>query len=526
MARTCPACGRANDDDASFCQGCGAAIADALHQAPPAPPAPPGAPVSPPAALAAGEAEPAEPQPQTPLQATGQSMPAATAFTYPGSAAAAPGPPPEPPGPPPGAGPPIAGPPPRNRRTRGWVVILVVAVIIAVAAVAALVLLPSDGAPDGATDSPTPSAGAPVGVSPSPALGTFLAGAVGPKADRLATITADGIVKPITRFSGQQIWQIAYSPDGKWLACIAGTFKRSELWLFDAASGAARQATANTPNVVAVDSIAWLSPTELLVAGFTETPKATGQSADFLVYDAGTQEFAPLLDSGGVSLRGVAVSASSDGTRVAFVTYTDVKTGQYGQVTATERLDLLDRASGAVTELDQSKAFFDVNARAFDEPLISPSGEAIIFRRAGSDVGTSYTVVGADGTVLMPAKETQFPAGYAWDPEGSKVVFTGHSLKPAANASGVGPAIFWIFDTRSGSTQTVARYQDTMVQDLSWSPDGKTIAWAEYEQDRYQTGSVYLMPADGGDSQTLVQEALSPVWAPDGAPSLQTSPSP
>ena len=349
---------------------------------------------------------------------------------------------------------------------------------------------------------------------------------MGPKADRLATITADGIVKPITRFSGQQIWQIAYSPDGKWLACIAGTFKRSELWLFDAASGAARQATANTPNVVAVDSIAWLSPTELLVAGYTETPKATGQNADFLVYDAGTQEFAPLLDSGGVSLRGVAVSASSDGARVAFVTYTDVKTGQYGQVTATERLDLLDRASGAVTELDQSKAFFDVNARAFDEPLISPSGDAIIYRRAGSDVGTSYTVVGADGTVLMPAKETQFPAGYAWDPEGTRVVFTGHSLKPAANASGIGPAIFWIFDTRSGSTQTVARYQDTMVQDLSWSPDGSTIAWAEYEQDRYQTGSVYLMPADGGDSQTLVQEALSPVWAPDGAPSLQTSPSP
>jgi dipeptidyl aminopeptidase/acylaminoacyl peptidase len=211
---------------------------------------------------------------------------------------------------------------------------------------------------------------------------------------------------------------------------------------------------------------------------------------------------------------------------VAFVTYTDVKPGQFGQVTATERLDLLDRASGAVTELDQSKAFFDVNARAFDEPLISPSGDAIIYRRAGSDVGTSYTVVGADGTVLMPARETQFPAGYAWDPEGAKVVFTGHSLKPAANASGIGPAIFWVFDIRSGSTQTVARYQDTMVQDLSWSPDGSTIAWAEYEQDRYQTGSVYLMPANGGDSQTLVQEALSPVWAPDGAPSLQTSPSP
>ena len=88
--------------------------------------------------------------------------------------------------------------------------------------------------------------------------------------------------------------------------------------------------------------------------------------------------------------------------------------------TATERLELLDRASGAVTELGTNKALFDVNARAFDEPLISPSGEAIIYRRAGSDVGTSYTVVGADGATLMPAKETQFPAGYAWDPDGDQ----------------------------------------------------------------------------------------------------------
>ena len=72
----------------------------------------------------------------------------------------------------------------------------------------------------------------------------------------------------------------------------------------------------------------------------------------------------------------------------------------------------------------------------------------------------------------------------------------------------------------------MARYKGAMVQDISWSPDGKTIAWAKYDQDRPQTGSIYLMPAIGGDSQVLVQEALSPAWAPGGAPSLQTSPSP
>ena len=306
-----------------------------------------------------------------------------------------------------------------------------------------------------------------------PRLGQYLAGAVGPKADQLAAITSEGKVEPITRFSGEQIWQIAYSPDGKWLACIAGTYKRSELWLFSVTSGDARQATAETPAIVAVDSVAWLADGRLLVAGYAETPKATGQNAELLVYDVGGRSFAPLVDASGVSLRGVSVSASRDGDRVAFVTYTDRKTDKYGMASAKERLELLERASGEVTQLGENEALFDVNARAFDEPLISPNGEAVIYRRAGSDVGTSYTVVAADGTTLMPARETQLPAGYAWDPTGTKVVFTGHSLKPAANDSGIGPAVFWVFDTAAGSTTVLARYKDTMVQDLSWSPDGK-----------------------------------------------------
>jgi Tol biopolymer transport system component len=406
--------------------------------------------------------------------------------------------------------------------------VLVVAVLIAIAAVAALLIMPRGETTAGDAASLTPSAGATAEGFSSPALGQYLAGAAGAKADRLAAIAADGTVAPVAHFSGQQIRRIAYSPDGRWLACVAGTAGHSELWLFDAAGGAGRQATAGTPDVVAVDSIAWLSATELLVAAHRQTPAAPGQNADFLVYNAVGQDFAPLVDASGVPLRGVAVSASRDGARVAFVTYTDVKEREDGTVAASERLerlDLLDRTSGAVTELGRHTTRVDVGARAFDEPLISPSGEAIIYRSAGSDAGASYTVLAADGEVLMPARKTRFPAGYAWDPDGVRVVFTGHPPKPTAGSSGAGPAVFWIFDTRSGSTQAVARYKDTMVQDLSWSPDGKTIAWAEYARDGRRTGNVCLTAADGGDARTLAHEALSPVWAPGGAPSLQTSPS-
>jgi Tol biopolymer transport system component len=449
MARKCPACGRANDEDASSCRGCGAALA------------------------------------------------AVSATTD-------------------------GGPPRRGKPAPRWPVALIAVAAIAFACVLVFVFYPRGGG----TGEPASSPAAGVTVSPAPFLKEYLAGAVGPKADRLAAILDDGTVRPITRFSGERIRQIAYSPDGEWLACIAGTFKRSELWLFSTATGDARQVTADTPGIVAVDSIAWLSDGQLLVAGCAETPRATGQNAELLIYGVAGKSFAPLADSGGVSLRGVSVSASRDGVRVAFVTYSGHKTDKYGTVTARERLELLDRASGAVTELGANKAFFDVNARAFDEPLLSPNGEAVIYRRAGSDVGTSYTIVAADGRTIMPARETQFPAGYAWDPGGMKVVFTGHPLKPAAAKSSVGPAIFWVYDTEAGSSRVLARYANAMVQDLSWSPDGASIAWAGYDRTKHQASNVYLLPADGGDSTVLVEGALSPVWAPRAAESLQTSPSP
>ena len=83
-----------------------------------------------------------------------------------------------------------------------------------------------------------------------------------------------------------------------------------------------------------------------------------------------------------------------------------------------------------------------------------------------------------------------------------------------------------MFDTQTGGTEVLARYSDTMVQELSWSPDGLTIAWSDYDQDKYRTGTIYLMPAEGGDSRPFVREALSPVWAPGAAGSLDATPGP
>ena len=62
--------------------------------------------------------------------------------------------------------------------------------------------------------------------------------------------------------------------------------------------------------------------------------------------------------------------------------------------------------------------------------------------------------------------------------------------------------------------KVITRYKKTNVQDLSWSPDGATIAFAEYDQKHYQTGNIYQLSAGGGDAHRLVSGALSPAYRP------------
>jgi len=476
MARNCPSCGRANDDDARFCSGCGAEIAAAEPVTAAAPPA---------------QASPAGPVPPAPPPALAQ-----------------------------GAG----GPPRRGPGPALLIVIIILVVAAAAAAAVFLFIMPAGSGGDGGETTPTPVASS-SSAAPTPSADGFLAAVVGRQGNVLGTVAADGAVKELATTLGPQIFQIAYSPDGTRIACIAGDWKRPELSMLDVAQGTVRKVRIAKPALVAIDSMAWLGPQSLLVAGFTMTPKSQGEDAELLVYDPVAGSAEPLADEAGVALRGVSVSASADGNRVAYVTYTDQKTDQYGLWTATERLNVLDRASGTVTKLGSSKALFDVNARRFDDPLISPTGTAVIYRQAGSDVGTSYTVVDVNGTTLMPAKELMFPAGYAWDPDGTKVVFTGQSIKGAGN----GAVSFYLFDTSlGGSPKVIARYKKAVVQDLAWSPDGSTIAWAEWDTGKYRSGNLYLMSPSGGDSKRLADWALMPAWAPSAviSPSPSASPSP
>ena len=528
--------------------GAGAPRADAPRPAPGPAPAPtvyagpgPRAPFAPPPTPPPGRPAPARQSPPdrdrdagwSPASSPGRSPVAAY-----GGAPQAPPPgasyaPPQNPPPvvPPPPAPPAGGGGGRRRGLPVWLLVLaVVAVVAAAAAVAVALLRPGDdGGDKHASASPSASASASASpsatsspsasptASPTAAAGFPMAEAGGRKGNVLTTVDAGGAAVPLSGKLGAQVFQIAWSPDGRRLACVAGDWEAARLWLADVEAGSVSEFAFQEPAVVAVDSVAWLSSTELLVAGYTATPSFQGDVAELLVCDAEAGSVVgPLEDGSGTSLQGISVSSSADGSRVAYVTYTDQKTNSYGTTTASERLELLDRNAGTVTELGIGKAFFDANARRFDEPLISPDGNAVIFKQAGSDVGTSYTVVDAKGTTVMHSKELNFPAGYAWDPTGEKVVYTGHSI--SSNGGKNDYVTFYVFDRAAGGKpRRLATYRNTMVQELSWSPDGATIAFAEWERKSYSTGTVYQLSASGGDAHTLVHDALSPAYKPAGA---------
>ena len=86
---------------------------------------------------------------------------------------------------------------------------------------------------------------------------------------------------------------------------------------------------------------------------------------------------------------------------------------------------------------------------------------------------------------------------------------------------------FYLFDTSlGGAPKVITNYTKTVVQDLAWSPDGSTIAWAEWETGKYRSGNLYLLSPNGGDSTRLAGWAIMPAWAPGAVASPSPSPSP
>jgi Tol biopolymer transport system component len=162
------------------------------------------------------------------------------------------------------------------------------------------------------------------------------------------------------------------------------------------------------------------------------------------------------------------------------------------------------------------------------EPAWSPDGSRIAFTRAtgpGSFATADVYVVGADGERARPLTRLapDLASGAAWSPDGSMIAFT----RTTRQTPFMGTAKIHVVGSDGSGATLLARHRhfDRYPGNLTWSPDGTTIAFTT--SPRYDCTAIHLLDVRSGDRRPLTScvpsahVADSPAWQPDttaGAP--------
>jgi TolB protein len=146
-------------------------------------------------------------------------------------------------------------------------------------------------------------------------------------------------------------------------------------------------------------------------------------------------------------------------------------------------------------------------------PTWSPGGRRIAFTRDRDEQTANIYVMNADGSGQRRLSQdlTRFPwVEVAWSPDWKKIAFVASVLgRPdifVINADGSG---------RRNVTNTV-----TTSFGLAWSPDGRRIAYLDYDGLLGGSAPLYVVNADGTGKHRLTGPLMvdlgSPSWSPDG----------
>ena len=136
-------------------------------------------------------------------------------------------------------------------------------------------------------------------------------------------------------------------------------------------------------------------------------------------------------------------------------------------------------------------------------PKWSPSGDAIVYYRAGIDSGEIH-VMQADGRKNHVL--TRGGVQPAWSPDGKRIAYAGLNVAP------LGIAVVG----RSGGV--FRRLTHGFDDSPAWSPDGREIAFHHVIPDI--ADEIWVVNIDGTGLRRLAGDlgdnALEPVWSPDG----------
>lgn len=141
-------------------------------------------------------------------------------------------------------------------------------------------------------------------------------------------------------------------------------------------------------------------------------------------------------------------------------------------------------------------------------PRWSPDGNRIAYILSqGSNGGPPYHLAVMDkrGNHLWQTGEGEVRQySPAWSPDGKQIAYIS-----ARDYAGGGPLAIFVINSDGSDPQQLTPY--AYYSDLSWSPDGQTIAFSTFN-------AIHVVSADGTEFRQLTDQHTDsfPVWSPDG----------
>jgi serine/threonine protein kinase len=170
-------------------------------------------------------------------------------------------------------------------------------------------------------------------------------------------------------------------------------------------------------------------------------------------------------------------TVSPDGKTIAFLSKRD----------GTNRIWVKQLSGGAEAAL--------TSGPADSVPRFSPDGASVLFTRGDGDDSAIYRVPlvgGEPRKVTGPATEAD------WSPDGAEIAF----LRTSRAGAKVEGSVHRV--AADGTNERlVARVENQMFRGVRWSPDGRTIAVAEYAGTGISAPQLVLFPVDGAPSHRL-----------------------